>query len=209
VHEAVRDELTDRMARAITAMYGQDPQQSDDYARIVNDRHFNRLEGLLRGGGTIGSGGRTDAADRYVEPTLIVDVPDDAAVMAEEIFGPLLPIIGVPDVDAAIARVNAGDKPLALYAFAKSQDTLDRVVANTSSGGVALNHVVVQLLPPGLPFGGVGESGSGAYHGRANIDAFSHRKSVLTKPTRFDLPLLYPPFTKLKEWIVRQALTRL
>jgi aldehyde dehydrogenase (NAD+) len=209
VHEAVRDELTDRMAKAITAMYGSDPQKSSDYARIVNGRHFTRLEGLLRGGGTITSGGRTDADDRYIEPTLMADVADDAAVMGQEIFGPLLPVIPVADVDAAIARVNAGDKPLALYAFSRNQSTLDHLVAHTSSGGVALNHVVLQLLPPGLPFGGVGESGTGAYHGKANIDAFSHRKSVLSKPTRMDPPLLYPPFTKLKQWILRQAMTRL
>jgi aldehyde dehydrogenase (NAD+) len=209
VHEAVREELTDRMAKAIATMYGADPQQSPDYARIVNARHFARLEGLMARGASIASGGRTDAADRYVEPTLMVDVADDAPVMAEEIFGPLLPIIGVSDVDAAIARVNAGDKPLALYAFSGDDKTLDHVVANTSSGGVALNHVVLQLLPAGLPFGGVGQSGTGAYHGRANIDAFSHRKSVLHKPTRMDPPLLYPPFTRVKKWIIRQAMTRL
>ena len=209
VHEAVRDELTDRMGKAITAMYGSDPQKSPDYARIVNARHFTRLEGLMGRGVTIASGGRTDASDRYIEPTLLADVAADAPAMAEEIFGPLLPVIGVRDVDDAIARVNHGDKPLALYAFSKNHKTLDHVVSHTSSGGVALNHVVMQLLPPGLPFGGVGESGTGAYHGKANIDAFSHRKSVLSKSTRMDPPLLYPPFTKLKRWILRQAMTRL
>jgi aldehyde dehydrogenase (NAD+) len=209
VHEAVRDELTDRMTNAIAAMYGSDPQQSPDYARIVNARHFARLEGLMARGVSIASGGRTDAGDRYIEPTLMADVAADAPVMEEEIFGPLLPIIGVSDVDAAIDRVNAGDKPLALYAFSRDPKTLDHVVAHTSSGGVALNHVVLQLLPPGLPFGGVGQSGTGAYHGRANIDAFSHRKSVLAKPTRMDPPLLYPPFTRVKKWIIRQAMTRL
>ncbi|HVV35302.1 MAG TPA: aldehyde dehydrogenase family protein, partial [Acidimicrobiales bacterium] len=142
VHEAVRDELTDRMVKAIGAMYGADPQQSSDYARIVNDRHFSRLTGLMTTGAAVVSGGRTDAADRYIEPTLLADVAADAPVMAEEIFGPLLPVIGVGDVDDAIARVNAGDKPLALYAFSRDQKTLDHVVANTSSGGVALNHVV-------------------------------------------------------------------
>ncbi|HVT77211.1 MAG TPA: aldehyde dehydrogenase family protein [Acidimicrobiales bacterium] len=209
VHEAVRDELTDRMVKAIGAMYGADPQRSPDYARIVNDRHFGRLTGLMATGAAVVSGGRTDSADRYIEPTLLADVAADAPVMAEEIFGPLLPIIGVRDVEEAIARVNQGDKPLALYAFSRDQKTLDHVVANTSSGGVALNHVVMHLLPPGLPFGGVGESGMGAYHGRADIDAFSHRKSVLSKPTRLDPPLTYPPFGKLKQWILRQAMTRL
>jgi len=207
VHEAISDEFTDRLAKAITSMYGADPHKSPDYARIVNGRHFTRLEGLLAGGPTVAFGGDRDADDRYFAPTLLADVSDDAPVMQQEIFGPLLPIIPVSDVDAAIARINAGDKPLALYAFSSSSKTLDHVVANTSSGGVALNHVVMQLLPPGLPFGGVGESGIGAYHGKANIDAFSHRKSVLTKPTRLDPPILYPPFTGLKKWIVRKAMT--
>ena len=207
VHEAVSDEFTDRLGKAITSMYGADPHKSVDYARIVNARHFARLEGLLDGGPTVAFGGDRDASDRYFAPTLLADVADDAPVMQQEIFGPLLPIIPVSDVDAAIARVNAGDKPLALYAFSSNSKTLDHVVANTSSGGVALNHVVMHLLPPGLPFGGVGESGMGAYHGKANIDAFSHRKSVLTKPTRMDPPILYPPFTGIKTWIVRKAMT--
>ncbi len=207
VHESVRDELTDRLTKAITSMYGTDPRQSPDYARIVNGRHFSRLEGLLDGGPQVAFGGERDAGDRYFAPTLLAGVGPDTPVMREEIFGPLLPIIPVTDVDAAVARVNAGDKPLALYAFSRSQETLDHIVANTSSGGVALNHVVMHFLPPGLPFGGVGESGMGAYHGRANIDAFSHRKSVLTKPTRLDPPILYPPFTKLKKWLVRRAMS--
>jgi aldehyde dehydrogenase (NAD+) len=207
VHEAVTDEFTDRLRKAITSMYGADPHKSADYARIVNSRHFARLEGLLAGPAVV-FGGERDPDDRYFAPTLLADVADDAPVMQQEIFGPLLPIIPVADVDAAIARVNAGDKPLALYAFSGNDATLRHVVDNTSSGGVALNHVVMQLLPPGLPFGGVGESGTGAYHGKASIDAFSHRKSVLAKPTRLDPPLLYPPFTALKKWIVRQAMTR-
>src|SRR5207248_1033837 len=139
--------------------------------------------------------------------TVLTNVGDDAPCMAEEIFGPVLPVIPVLDVDAAIARINAGDKPLALYAFSESDATLDHIVEHTSSGGVALNHVVLHLASPQLPFGGAGASGHGAYHGRANIDAFSHRRSVLTKPTRLDPPLLYPPFTKLKQTVLRKALT--
>jgi aldehyde dehydrogenase (NAD+) len=207
VHESRVEELTDRIAQSIAQMYGVDPQTSKDYARIVNGRHFDRLTRLMTGGGTVAFGGDSDAEDKYIAPTLMTNVADDAAVMGEEIFGPLLPIIAVSDVDAAIARINAGDKPLALYAFSKSQKTLDHIVDHTSSGGVALNHVVMQLLPPGLPFGGVGESGTGAYHGEGSIDAFSHRKSVLSKPTRMDPPILYPPFGGIKEWIVRKAMS--
>ncbi|MEY2468903.1 MAG: aldehyde dehydrogenase [Actinomycetota bacterium] len=207
VYDAVVDELTDRITKSITSMYGDDPHQSADYARIVNDRHFNRLTRLIDTDVVVAHGGRRDETDRYIEPTLLTNVRDDSPVMREEIFGPALPIIPVSDVDAAIARVNAGDKPLALYAFSRNQDTLNHVVANTSSGGVCLNHVVLHLIAPSLPFGGVGESGTGAYHGKANIDAFSHRKSVMNKPTRLDPPLLYPPFTRAKKWAVRKAMS--
>jgi len=207
VHDSVVDELTERITKSITSMYGDDPHASADYARIVNDRHFNRLTRLIDTGVVVAHGGRRDETDRYIEPTLLTNVNDSSPAMGEEIFGPALPIIPVSDVDAAIARVNAGDKPLALYAFSRNQQTLDHVVANTSSGGVCLNHVVLHLIVPGLPFGGVGESGTGSYHGKANIDAFSHRKSVMSKPTRVDPPLLYPPFTRAKKWAVRKAMS--
>ena len=213
VHEAVHDQLVEGIARATRAMYGEDPARSPDYARIVNERHFDRVVRLIDDAGpsgrvaTIASGGERVRENRYIAPTVLTDVADDAPVMDEEIFGPVLPVVAVADVDAAIARVNAGDKPLALYAFSESKTTLDHIVATTSSGGVALNHVVLQLASPSLPFGGVGESGYGAYHGRDNVDAFSHRRSVLRKPTKGDLPLLYPPFTRLKRTIIRRALT--
>lgn len=212
-HEAVADELTDRISAAITSMYGNDPKQSSDYARIVNDRHFRRVTRLIDEGGPSGSvptivtGGERVADDRYIAPTILTDVSDDAPVMGEEIFGPVLPILRVPDVDAAVARVNAGDKPLALYAFSENDDTLQHIVSRTSSGGTCLNHVMMHLAVPSLPFGGVGESGTGAYHGRANIDAFSHRRSVLSKPTKLDPPLMYPPYTGLKQRVLRKVLT--
>jgi aldehyde dehydrogenase (NAD+) len=213
VHEAVHDQLVDRVAAASRAMYGADPARSSDYARIVNHRHFDRVVRLIDDAGpsgrvaTIAAGGERVRENRYIAPTILTDVADDAPCMGEEIFGPVLPVIPVTDVDAAVARVNAADKPLALYAFSESRATLDDIVARTSSGGVALNHVVLQLASPSLPFGGVGESGYGAYHGRGNIDAFSHRRSVLRKPTKPDPPLLYPPYTRLKQAIVRKALT--
>jgi aldehyde dehydrogenase (NAD+) len=213
VHEAVHDELVSRIGAAVRSMYGDDPARSSDYARIVNERHFDRVVRIIDEAGpsgrvpTIAVGGERVRDNLYIAPTVLTDVADDAPAMGEEIFGPVLPILPVRDVDDAIARVNAGDKPLALYAFSENADTLDHVVASTSSGGVALNHTVLHLASPSLPFGGVGESGHGAYHGRANIDAFSHRRSVLSKPTRFDPPLVYPPFTKLKQAVLRRALT--
>jgi aldehyde dehydrogenase (NAD+) len=207
VHERVADELIERVVAASRSFYGADPRTSDDYARIVNDRHFARLSGLVDDDGhTIVHGGERDAEQRYLAPTVVVDVQPDAAVMGEEIFGPILPVLRVGSVDEAIARVNAGDKPLALYAFTGSSATADRIVATTSSGGVCVNATMLHLGVPGLPFGGVGESGQGSYHGAWGFETFSHRKAVLTKPTRLDPPFTYPPFGKWKERLIRKML---
>ena len=124
--------------------------------------------------------------------------------MADEIFGPILPVLAVGDVDEAIRFVNDRDKPLALYAFSSNDDTLEHVVANTSAGGVTLNHAVLHLAVADLPFGGVGESGMGCYHGKAGFDTFSHSKAVLDKPTRPDPSLMYPPYTNIKKRIIRK-----
>jgi aldehyde dehydrogenase (NAD+) len=135
---------------------------------------------------------------------VLAGVKPDADVMTDEIFGPILPVLTVDDVDEAIRFVNDREKPLALYMFSESDDTLDRVVADTSAGGVCLNHAVLHLAVPELPFGGVGESGMGAYHGKAGFDTFSHRKAILTKPTRPDPSLMYPPYTSFKQKILRK-----
>lgn len=126
--------------------------------------------------------------------------------MAEEIFGPILPVLTVSDVDEAIRFVNDRDRPLALYVFAESEAVQRRVLEGTSSGGVCVNATVLHVAVPTLPFGGVGASGMGAYHGRTGFDTFSHRKSVLTRPTRMDPKLAYPPYTKIKERLVRRFL---
>ena len=137
---------------------------------------------------------------------MVNQVQDGAAVMAEEIFGPILPILPVADVDEAIARINAREKPLVLYAFTGSSATSARLVERTSSGAVCLNGTIVQYCVPSLPFGGVGESGIGSYHGKAGFDTFSHRKSVLVKAVHPDLKLAYPPTTPLKERLLRRFL---
>ncbi|GAC1586523.1 MAG: aldehyde dehydrogenase family protein [Acidimicrobiales bacterium] len=205
VHEAVHDQFLDALHSAVTSFYGADPHASVDYARIVNDRHFGRLTGLLDAGGfdSVAIGGDRDASDRYLSPTVVTGVHDDAAVMGEEIFGPILPVIKVPDLDAAIDRINAGDKPLALYAFGSGTAT-DRIIGATSSGGVCVNHTVFHLAVPGLPFGGVGESGMGSYHGRWGFDTFSHRRAVLEKPTALDPSIAYPPYGRVKKAILRR-----
>jgi aldehyde dehydrogenase (NAD+) len=199
------DELVQQIGRAIRDFYGPDPAASPDYARIVNDAHFHRLEKLLADG-TPAVGGGTRAEERYIAPTVLRDVSPDAEVMTEEIFGPILPVLSVADADEAIEFVNERDKPLALYLFSESDTVQRRVLERTSSGGACVNATMMHVTVPELPFGGVGPSGMGAYHGKAGFDVFSHRKSVLVKSTRLDPKLAYPPYTKVKERLVRRFL---
>jgi aldehyde dehydrogenase (NAD+) len=207
VERSVAADLTAAMVRAVRSSYGDDPQRSPDYPRIINERHFDRLVDLLdrRGDARVAVGGASERADRYLAPTILTGVSWTDPVMAEEIFGPILPVLEVDDLDAAIATVNAHDKPLALYVFAERRAVVDTVVAATSSGGVCANGTLLHLAVTDLPFGGVGESGMGAYHGRTGFDTFSHRKAVLARGTRLDPPVMYPPYTRVKQWLLRRA----
>lgn len=203
VVESVHDALLNRLVSTLREFYGDDPQQSPDFARIVNERHHARLTRLLDGVNVV-TGGETDASDRYIAPTILRDVSPSHPVMQEEIFGPILPVIAVPSVDAAITYVNRGPKPLALYVFSRNKSAQDRVIDQTSAGGTTVNHVWMHLGVPGLPFGGVGESGMGAYHGKHSFDAFSHRRAVLKKPNFGDAPLAFPPYVPWKlKWLKR------
>ena len=204
--ESIRDRLVDSIGQAIESFYGRDPRATRDFGRIVNERHHDRLTALLSGaGGVVAVGGEHDRDDCYVAPTVIVDPDPESALMSQEIFGPILPVVSVASVDEAINLVNAGEKPLALYVFTSSVETADRVLDRTSSGGACVNHTVVHVLPERLAFGGVGGSGMGAYHGRAGFDAFSHLKSVVRKPTRPDPSVMYPPYTTWKERLIRRV----
>ncbi|AUG82013.1 aldehyde dehydrogenase [Kitasatospora sp. MMS16-BH015] len=173
--------LEAELAAAVRAAHGEDPAADPEYGRIVNERHFDRLTGLL-GEGRLVTGGEQDRAGRYLAPTVLADVSPEAPVMQEEIFGPILPVLAVPDLDAAIAFVNEREKPLALYAFTESEQTKQRLAEETSSGALVFGLPVSHLAVPELPFGGVGESGMGRYHGEYSIDTFSHLKAVLDKP---------------------------
>lgn len=208
VHEDVEQELVDRLVATLRKRYGQDPKASKDLGRIVNERHAQRIAALIAGGGydEVAYGGDSSAAERYVAPTILGGVKPDAPVMQEEIFGPVLPMLTFRDLSEPIAAINAGDKPLALYLFTNSDETTERVLSETSSGGVSVNDVLMQVMNGELPFGGVGESGTGAYHGRAGFETFSHRKSVYRRPSWFvDPPLLRPPYTRWKTWLMRKV----
>lgn len=174
-------ELVKHLAETVQGMFGEDPAASDAYGRIISTRHYDRLAALLDNGTAV-IGGTGDRDEKYLAPTVLTDVSPDAPVMQDEIFGPILPIIEVPDVDAALAFVNERDKPLALYAFTESDETKRRIETETSSGGLVFGAAIIHLAAPELPFGGVGASGMGRYHGRYSIDNFSHVKAVLDKP---------------------------
>jgi aldehyde dehydrogenase (NAD+) len=195
VHEAVKPALLEAMKRAIAEFFGDDPAQSPDLARMVSDRQFDRVAHLLEGQDLV-VGGQTDRETRYIAPTILDNVPWDAPVMQEEIFGPVLPVLTYHDIDEAIAAINARPKPLALYLFTRDQGIQDRVLSATSSGGVCLNDVFLHVSIWGLPFGGVGDSGIGAYHGKTSFETFSHQKSVLKKPFWLDLDWRYAPYAK-------------
>lgn len=178
--------------QALWDFYGADPQQNPDYGRIINRRHFDRLTRYL-GDGEIAHGGRHDASDRYLEPTILTCVPWTAAVMQEEIFGPILPVLEFSELDEVLAKLRDRPTPLALYLFSADREIQERVLVGSRSGGVCLNDTVTHILGKNLPFGGLGESGMGAYHGRASFDCFTHRRSVLRRSLALDPPFRYPP----------------
>jgi aldehyde dehydrogenase (NAD+) len=189
----IRDELVDKIGAAITKFRSNEPQG----IRIVNQRQFDRISGYLADGdGKVTVGGACDASTLRIQPTVVVDPDPDGPLMQNEIFGPILPVITVQSLDEAIRFVNSRPKPLSAYLFTKAREIRERVIKEVPAGGMLVNHLAFQVSTAKLPFGGVGASGMGAYHGRYGFEEFSHRKSVLTKPTRPDLSsFTYPPYT--------------
>lgn len=186
VHDSVRDAFVDRMRAVISESYGEDAaaqQRSPYLARVVNQRHAQRIASLLddarQQGATVLAGGEVDVAQRFIAPTLLTDLPPQARIMEEEIFGPLLPIIGFRELDEVIDAINAQPKPLALYIWSRTQRHIDRLLKETSAGGTCINHTVVQFAHARLPFGGVNNSGIGNAHGLFGFKAFSHERAVV------------------------------
>jgi len=208
VHESVADRFVTELGTAIKEFYGDDIGSSPDYGRIVSERHFDRLQALLDGGGygDVAVGGRPNRDSLCFPPTVLTDVAADSPVMSEEIFGPILPVLTYTDLKEAIEFVNARPKPLALYVFGEDDHDINRVLAHTSSGGVTVNHVLLHLAVPDFPFGGVGPSGMGSYHGEAGFNVFSHLKPVLRRGTKPDPKIAYPPYTDFKQKLIRKLL---
>jgi aldehyde dehydrogenase (NAD+) len=185
-------------------LYGEDPRCSGDFGRIVNERHFARLVHYLDHGKVV-HGGTHDRNDLFITPTILTEVSPQSPPMQEEIFGPILPVLEFDKLGDALALLRQWPTPLASYVFTRDRDTEIRVLAETRSGGVCVNDVVSHMIGTGLPFGGLGESGMGAYHGRAGFDAFSHQRAVLRRATWLDTPFRYLA-SKLSLTVLRPAM---
>lgn len=193
VDKKIKKNLIDSLEKSLKEFYGDNPANSPDYARIISQKHFDRLSKFLEDGEVI-IGGETKSSERYIAPTIIDNVSLEDSVMQEEIFGPILPIIEYSDIAEAIALINSKPKPLALYLFSQNKNLQKRVLQETSSGGVCINDTIMHVGVTSLPFGGVGDSGIGNYHGKASFDTFSHHKSVLQNSFWLDLKFRYAPY---------------
>ncbi|XP_039091286.1 aldehyde dehydrogenase family 3 member B2 isoform X2 [Hyaena hyaena] len=192
---------------AITRFYGDDPRGSPNLGRIISQKHFRRLQGLL-GCGRVAIGGQSDEGERYIAPTVLVDVAETEPVMQEEIFGPILPIVNVRSLDEAIDFINRREKPLALYAFSNSKQVVNQILEQTSSGSFGGNEGFIYLTLTSLPLGGVGNSGMGRYHGKFSFDTFSHHRACLLSHSGLEKlnDIRYPPYTNTKEQLISWAL---
>ena len=202
VHEAVKEEFLKLLKSEIRAMYGEDPLKNPDYGKMINRKHFDRVLGLMKEEKLI-LGGENDMASLRIAPAVMDQVTEDDAVMQEEIFGPLLPVLTVGSMEEAIAFVNRRPKPLALYLFTENRETEKNVLEYTSFGGGCINDTIIHLATSQMGFGGVGNSGMGSYHGKKSFETFSHEKSIVKKYTWMDLPMRYQPYTGWKEKLVR------
>jgi aldehyde dehydrogenase (NAD+) len=195
-HESIKDKLIKEIASNIQKMFGPDIKQSQYFPRIVNQQAFERIEKLMHHG-NIKFGGETDMNDKFISPTIIDDVKPEFPVMQEEIFGPVLPVMTFTKIEEALAYINSNEKPLAFYYFGKNRQAKD-VLAKSTSGGACINDILLHIANHHLPFGGVGNSGIGKYHGKESFLAFSNRRGIVNTPTWIDFPFKYVPFKHFK-----------
>ncbi|AUM98576.1 aldehyde dehydrogenase [Clostridium botulinum] len=193
VHRNIKEKLISSIENYIVEFFGENTFESEDYPRIINERHFKRLEGYLKEGKIV-SGGNTDINNLYIEPTIIEGINFENRIMEEEIFGPIFPVIEFENIDKIIDIVKNNPKPLALYYFSENKEKQEFIIKNISFGGGCINDTIMHLSTSTLPFGGVGSSGIGGYHGRASFDTFSHKKSILKKSNLIDVKIRYAPF---------------
>ncbi len=205
VNRKVKDKLLTKMKEHLHDFYGDNPATSPDYGRIISDRHFDRIKSMIDPEKVI-LGGETNKEDRYIAPTIVEGVSLDDRVMQEEIFGPVLPIIEYDTLDEAISYIKQFEKPLALYIYSQNSNVQEKIMNEVPFGGGCINESVMHVGQGQLPFGGVGESGIGSYHGKSSFETFSHYKSVLKKSTLTDMPIKYPPY-KNNMGIIKKLMT--
>jgi aldehyde dehydrogenase (NAD+) len=203
IHKDVKEEMIAKIKFFILSFYGSEPKKSQDYNHIVNQANVERLSELIKSGKVI-FGGEVDITQKYVAPTLIDDVKPGDPVMQEEIFGPVLPILEFNHIDEALGIINNMPKSLSLYIYTNNSKLQKEILHKTSSGNGAINDSVIQFSNPLLPYGGVGESGMGKYHGKKSFETFSNLKSIMKKTNLFDLPVRYPPYSSLKLFIAKK-----
>lgn len=203
VHSGIKNKFVEKIKQCIIQSYGEDPQKSPDYGRIINKEQFIKLTGLIKTGNVV-FGGFVDEQDRYIAPTILDNVKPGDPIMQEEIFGPIIPIMEYNDLDEVASFINSREKPLAFYFFTSSRSKEKRLLSLTSSGGGCINDTMVHLTNPRMPFGGVGNSGMGAYHGIHSFNTFSHHRSILAKSAWLDVPLRYPPYRN-KLWMAKKV----
>lgn len=200
VPEALQESFIAKMAVHLKGFYGHDPKLSEDYPRIINNRHFDRLEKLIDQD-KVAVGGKTSREENFIEPTILKNISWSDPVMEDEIFGPILPVIPYKTLDEAIGEINKRPKPLAFYVFSESTKAGKEIISKIPFGGGCINDTVVHLANPNLPFGGVGTSGLGSYHGKKSFETFTHFKSVYEQGTKVDIPLRYPPYEGKLNWL--------
>ena len=203
----VQEKLVQQLGKVLKEFYGSNALQSDNYGFIVNDKHFQRLKGLLSSG-RVAIGGQFEEDKKLLAPTVLVDVKPTDPAMQEEIFGPILPIMTVADEDEAIAFINTREKSLSLYAFTKNKAVAAKIISRTSSGGVTINDTLMHASAPGLPFGGVGNSGMGGYHGKYTFETFSHMRGCMLRKQNMEMlnDVRYPPYSQKKIDMIKFAL---
>lgn len=207
VPEEMKAAFLQELKKVLIQFYGQEPKNSRDFGRIVNARHVQRLKNIIETDKAyLFTGGQVDEAERYVAPTVLCPKDFSAACMQEEIFGPILPVIGYTNLEQALSYINQNPKPLALYIFSENKQITESIIEKTSSGGVSVNDTISHIIHPDLPFGGIGTSGMGSYHGVYSFETFSHHRSILKKSTKFHLSLVHPPFNDKKLKNVKMAL---
>jgi aldehyde dehydrogenase (NAD+) len=202
IHKDIYDTFLDHLKAAVEEFWGTNPQKSDSLARIVNETHFDRLVQFIDKDKIV-VGGQVDRNDKFISPTILRHSQWDDRVMIEEIFGPILPTMPYTDIPTLLSQINSRSKPLAFYIFTRNKTLQNEVLNRMPFGGACVNDCLVHLANPDLPFGGIGESGIGAYHGEHSFDVFSHKKSVLRKPFALDASMRYPPYTNSKLKIIR------